>query len=329
MTLTCTFDNRYRKRLVPCRDMDTSRVPLELEGRHRTVAEFALATGADARTHTARGTCFPMITMLTDPVRRFLSAFNHRPPESHVHPEARENRLRTCYFLACRAGSTLMKANMAGALSADEFALWPHAEDVEAGHNMATKYLGARRLYYGANGYGRMTVDGKRDLVPGADASWRPIHTVVLRNDTEGRAALTRAKRRLAAMAFVGLVERFDETLLMISDLVGLQRLLYTRHVPGTTNPRYPQPSVREVCPDLAACRDRIRQVAPFDHAVYDEFASAFNERVAALGPGFAARLRAFQKANAPDSARARVNSGHEPRIVKCAATEPAPALSP
>ena len=107
-------------------------------------------------------------------------------------------------------------------VSADEFALWPHAEDVEAGHNMATKYLGARRLYYGANGYGRMTVDGKRDLVPGADASWRPIHTVVLRNDTEGRAALARAKRRLAAMAFVGLVERFNQTLAFLCTFAGI-----------------------------------------------------------------------------------------------------------
>ena len=86
MTLTCTFDNRYRKRLVPCRDMDTSRVPLELEGRHRTVAEFALATGADAGTHTARGTCFPMITMLTDPVRRFLSAFTTGRPRAARAP---------------------------------------------------------------------------------------------------------------------------------------------------------------------------------------------------------------------------------------------------
>ena len=86
MTLTCTFDNRYRKRLVPCRDMDTSRVPLELEARHRTVAEFALATGADAGTHTARGTCFTMITMLTDPVRRFLSAFTTGRPRAARAP---------------------------------------------------------------------------------------------------------------------------------------------------------------------------------------------------------------------------------------------------
>ena len=139
MTLMCTFDNRYRKRLVPCRDMDTSRVPLELEGRHRTVAEFALATGADARTRTARGTCFPMITMLTDPVRRFLSAFNHRPPESRARPETHAFRLRTCYFLACRDGSILMQRNMKAELTPSEYALWPAARDIEAGHNMQTK----------------------------------------------------------------------------------------------------------------------------------------------------------------------------------------------
>ena len=230
MTLTCTLDSEYRRGLLPCHQLKNFHVPVELEARHRTYDEYLLEAGAIGAADDgavggasaavpidADGVCLPLITMLAPPVKRFLSAFYHRPPES------KRARYKTCYFLACRAGSTLMKANMAGALSADEFALWPHAEDVEAGHNMATKYLGARRLYYGANGYGRMTVDGKRDLVPGADASWRPIHTVVLRNDTEGRAALARAKRRLAAMAFVGLVERFDESLALLEHRVGFR----------------------------------------------------------------------------------------------------------
>ena len=37
----------YRKQLITCRDMDALRVPLELEDRHRTVAE--LSTQANVR----------------------------------------------------------------------------------------------------------------------------------------------------------------------------------------------------------------------------------------------------------------------------------------
>ena len=80
---------------------------------------------------------------------------------------------------------------------------------------------------------------------------------------------------------------------------MGLQRLLYTREVPGTTNPHYKQPTTSEVCPNAAACHDNILQVAPFDHAIYDAFAEAFDRRVRALGEPFAARLAAFRTANA------------------------------
>ena len=80
---------------------------------------------------------------------------------------------------------------------------------------------------------------------------------------------------------------------------VGLQRLLYKREVPGTTNPKYKQPSKSEVCPDATACIARIRHVAPFDHDIYREFAGAFDARVRALGESFTARLASFRKANA------------------------------
>jgi hypothetical protein len=106
-------------------------------------------------------------------------------------------------------------------------------------------------------------------------------------------------RRVLASFDLVGLVERFDETLLMLSDLSGLQRLLYTKRVPETTNPHYTQPSVAEVCPDMARCRDLIAAVAPFDHELYATAASAFDARVKNLGAPFQARLQAFRKARA------------------------------
>ena len=46
MTLTCSFDLGYRAGLPPCRALERTRVPTELEGRHRTAGEFALAVCA-------------------------------------------------------------------------------------------------------------------------------------------------------------------------------------------------------------------------------------------------------------------------------------------
>ena len=260
MTLTCSFDLGYRAGLPPCRALERTRVPTELEGRHRTAGEFALA-GDDAATPplTDAGACLPMITMLAHPVKRFLSAFRHRPAETKAA------RYRTCYFLVCRANSELARRNMAGEVSADEFALWPHAEDVEAGHNMATKYLGGERLFYGANGWSRIWMDG---LVPGADETWRPVHSVALRNDTEGRAALARAEARLEAMAVVGLVERFAESVALLEAAVGVKApgLCVCNVNPFKERERALRPSARELS---AEARARVVRDNALDHELY------------------------------------------------------------
>lgn len=218
MTLMCTFSNSYRQRLTPCRTLELTRVPVELEGRHRTFVEFQVDDGFDdATTRRVERTCHPMITMLAHPVRRFLSAFNHRPPEDKV------TRLLTCYFMACRRGSELMKQHMLGTVSANDFALWPNVGDVEFGHNMAVKYLGGERLFYAAHdGFVAEWRSSHRSALDAVD-SWQPIHQFALRNDTEGRAALARAKRRLEKMAFVGLVERFSESIALLEARVGVK----------------------------------------------------------------------------------------------------------
>ena len=282
MTLTCSFDLGYRAGLPPCRALERTRVPTELEGRHRTAGEFALA-GDDAATPplTVAGACLPMITMLAHPVKRFLSAFRHRPAETKAA------RYRTCYFLVCRANSELARRNMAGDVSADEFALWPHAEDVEAGHNMATKYLGGDKLFYGANGWSRIWVEG---LVPGADETWTPVHAVALRNDTEGRLALARAKARLEAMAVVGLVERFAETLALLEAVVGVK-------APGlcvcNVNPFKPSPSASVNAGDSglsAAARARLERDNALDVELYEFARALFARRLrehAIVAPGF------------------------------------------
>ena len=112
------------------------------------------------------------------------------------------------------------------------------------------------------------------------------------------------AKRRedlrkvLASFDLVGIVERFDETLLLLSDLTGLQRLLYTRTVPASTNPHYEQPPVAKVCPDADYCARRVGEVAPVDSAMYEEAVAAFDRRVASLGAPFQERLRLFRATN-------------------------------
>ena len=104
----------------------------------------------------------------------------------------------------------------------------------------------------------------------------------------------------LSAFSLVGLVERFDETLLLLADLAGLQRLNYVALRPRSTNPRAGQPerSAPTVCgADEAACEAAVAAAAPLDTAIYAEAAAAFDARVAALGAPFAARLAAFRAA--------------------------------
>ena len=41
-TLECTFEEGYRRRLIPCRVLGQTRVPVRIDGRHRTLAELEL-----------------------------------------------------------------------------------------------------------------------------------------------------------------------------------------------------------------------------------------------------------------------------------------------
>ena len=109
----------------------------------------------------------------------------------------------------------------------------------------------------------------------------------------------------LRSFDVVGLLERFDETLLMVADAVGLQRLLYTRLIPRTTNPRIRKPNFTSVCPDEARCRAHIATVGWADHVIYDEAKTAFERRLSQLGAPFAARVAEFKRARAAWAGRA------------------------
>ena len=110
----------------------------------------------------------------------------------------------------------------------------------------------------------------------------------------------------LRSFDVVGLLERFDETLLMVADAVGIQRLLYTRLIPRTTNPRIRKPNFTSVCPDEARCRAHIATVGWADHVIYDEAKTAFERRLSQLGAPFAARVAEFKRARAAWAGRTK-----------------------
>merc|ERR1719399_1085121 len=64
-------------------------------------------------------------------------------------------------------------------------------------------------------------------------------------------------KRTLDQFAVVGTVERFDETLLLAADLVGLPLLRYKRNIPN--NKGGYKGTSKSICPDMDACRRLIR----------------------------------------------------------------------
>ena len=113
-------------------------------------------------------------------------------------------------------------------------------------------------------------------------------------------------RRTLAACDLVGLVDRFDETLLLLADLTGLQHLLYTRSAPRSTNPKMTPPTIDAMCPDLEACKRHISAVAPVDRAIYMEAVDAFDAKVKALGAPFQERLKQFRAVQQAYAKRSR-----------------------
>ena len=51
-----------------------------------------------------------------------------------------------------------------------------------------------------------------------------------------------------------------------------------------------------EVCPDMRACRERVEELAPFDHLIYNEFSQRFLAQLAFLGDDFEAYVRAYRR---------------------------------
>ena len=181
-------------------------------------------------------------------------------------------------------------------------------------HATFAEHLGAEHLR-SAEG------SAKRACFSAFDDSARPHHTG--RFDLGrpvGAARVALLRRVLRGFNLVGLLERFDETLLLMADLTGLQRLLAPRRRPAPTGPRdSPPPSARQICPDRAACAAAIAGLAPVDSVVYAEAARAFDAAVAAQGSGFARRLTLLRRARRAwraESHHRRRRAGHTSDLV-------------
>ncbi len=103
--------------------------------------------------------------------------------------------------------------------------------------------------------------------------------------------ALQRAKENLERhFSFVGLQERFMESLIMLGDVLGLANLLHEKR-----NALAPEGKTLLQEDEVAL----VRHLNQADIELYDFAADLFEKRVQALGPGFAQRLKRFSFLNA------------------------------
>jgi hypothetical protein len=99
--------------------------------------------------------------------------------------------------------------------------------------------------------------------------------------------ALARAKRNLESVFdFVGVQERFLESLVLLGDVLGLGSLLHERRNALTSDAR---PGIGPE--DIALAEERNQG----DRALYEFAAALFESRVQAAGPAFAERVRALR----------------------------------
>jgi len=103
---------------------------------------------------------------------------------------------------------------------------------------------------------------------------------------------LERAKRNLRQhFAVVGLMEQFDESLLLLKKTFGWRHILYMRQNVSVSRPRRD-----DLPPDTLAL---LRKVNEVDSALYEYGRSLFADQLAAQAPSFRTELRLFQTLNA------------------------------
>ena len=98
----------------------------------------------------------------------------------------------------------------------------------------------------------------------------------------------------------VGLLERFEETLLLIADLVGLQHLLRpSANVASPASTTISNNTTLLGCADSFDCDAQLAAAAPVDELMYAEVSASFAARVEAQGEEFARRVQQLKEARA------------------------------
>jgi len=88
---------------------------------------------------------------------------------------------------------------------------------------------------------------------------------------------------------FFGILERFDESVLLLNKYVGLERCFYERHNVRNRQARYP------VTPEETAL---ILEYNQADIVLYERASAEFDRRIEVMGESFQAELRLFRKVN-------------------------------
>ena len=98
----------------------------------------------------------------------------------------------------------------------------------------------------------------------------------------------------------VGLLERFEETLLLIADLVGLQHLLRpSANVASPASTTTSDNTMLLGCANSLDCDVQLAAAAPVDELMYAEVSASFAARVEAQGEEFARRVQQLKEARA------------------------------
>ena len=122
------------------------------------------------------------------------------------------------------------------------------------------------------------------------------------------RAMLTALNEGLELFDIVGTTEQFDATMLLLSDATGLRHVAYKRAnsrketvqrdhseiTPAVNFSGLAGPGNEALAPSPDEARALVDRISPFDQEMYARWSGAFAERIAALGPTFEERLRAF-----------------------------------
>lgn len=98
----------------------------------------------------------------------------------------------------------------------------------------------------------------------------------------------------------VGLVERFEETLLLIADLVGLQHLLRPSANVASSTSMTSSANIKLLgCAYSLDCDAQIAAASPVDELIYAEVSASFTARVEAQGEEFARRVQRLKEERA------------------------------